>query len=73
MDENFISRGFGLTTRSAPAGREAQWAVRQAQGTQTVYYRALVYRDPNRKAEDTTPPFPEPPQLDEASRSRWKG
>jgi hypothetical protein len=73
MDENFISRGFGLTTRSAPAGREAQWAVRQANGTQTVYYRALVYRDPNRKAEDTTPPFPEPPQLDEASRIAMEG
>ena len=24
MDENFISRGFGVTTQSAPAGREAR-------------------------------------------------
>ena len=68
MDENFISRGFGVTTRPAPAGREAQWAVREASGEQTVYYRALVYRDPNRTAEDTTPPFPELPRLDQASR-----
>src|SRR5262245_9976234 len=68
MDENFISRGFGITTRPAPAGREAQWAVREATGSQTVYYRALVYRDPNRRGEDTTPPFPEAPQLDEPSR-----
>jgi hypothetical protein len=68
MDENFISRGFGSTTRSAPAGREVQWAIREASGPQTVYYRALMYRDPNRTAEDTTPPFPEPPKLDEPSR-----
>jgi hypothetical protein len=73
MDENFISRGFGVTTRPAPAGREAQWAVREAQGLQTVYYRASVYRDPNRSAEDTTPPFPEPPKLDEPSRIAMEG
>ena len=73
MDENFISRGFGITTRPAPSGREAQWAVREASGQQTVYYRALVYRDPNRRAEDTTPPFPELPQLDEPSRIAMEG
>ncbi|PZN31866.1 MAG: hypothetical protein DIU71_08915 [Proteobacteria bacterium] len=73
LDENFISRGFGLTTRPVPSGREAQWAVRQARGQQTVYYRALVYRDPGRQAEDTTPPFPEPPVLDEASRVAVEG
>lgn len=68
MDENFISRGYGTSTRSAPAGREVQWAIRQASGTQTVYYRALLYRDPNRAAEDTTPAFPEAPKVDEPSR-----
>ena len=73
MDENFVSRGFGLTTRSAPAGREAQWAVREASGPQTVYYRALVYKDPSRTAEDTTPPFPEFPVLDEPSRIALEG
>src|SRR5262245_19116697 len=44
MDENFISRGFGVTTRPAPAGREVLWAVREASGPQTVYCRALIYR-----------------------------
>lgn len=73
MDENFISRGFGVTTRPAPAGREAQWAVREATGPQTVYYRALIYRDPERRAEDTTPPFPEQPKLDEPSRIAMEG
>ena len=69
LDENFISRGFGLTTQRVTNGREAQWAVRQASGPQTVYYRALVYKDPTRTAEDTTPPFPPPPTLDEASKT----
>lgn len=73
MDENFISRGFGVTTQPAPAGREAQWAVRETSGRQTVYYRALIYRDPNRRAEDTTPPFPEMPLLDEPTRIAMEG
>jgi hypothetical protein len=73
MNENFISRGFGVTTQSAPAGREAQWAVREARGAQTVYYRAVIYRDPKRRAEDTTPPFPETPTLDEPSRMAMEG
>lgn len=73
FDENFISRGFGITTSSAPAGREAQWSVRQASGPQTMYYRAIVYRDDTRLAEDTTPPFPTPPELDEPSRVALEG
>ena len=72
LDENFVSRGFGLATRNAPAGREAQWTLRQASGPQTLYYRALVYRDATRIA-DTTPPFPAPPQLDEPSRIAMEG
>lgn len=73
IDENFVSRGFGLSTRITPDGREAQWAVRQANGPQTVYYRALVYQDPRRIVEDTTPPFPPPPQMDEPSRIAVEG
>ncbi|AMN46678.1 hypothetical protein ACG33_06130 [Steroidobacter denitrificans] len=69
LDESFVSRGFGLTTRSAPAGREAQWTLREAKGSQVLYYRALVYRDASRIAEDTTPAFPEQPLMDDASRA----
>jgi hypothetical protein len=68
LDENFVSRGFGLTTQNVTSGRQAQWAVREANGPQTVYYRALVYKDPSRTAEDTTPPFPPAPTLDDASK-----
>lgn len=68
LNENFVSRGFGISTRIGPNGREAQWAVRQANGPQTLYYRALVYQDARRLLEDTTPPFPQSPDLDEPSR-----
>jgi hypothetical protein len=69
LDENFISRGFGFTTRYVSGGRQVQWAVRQAEGPQTLYYRAVVYRDPTRLQSDTTPPFPPVPKLGEPFNS----
>ena len=45
LDENFVSRGFGLTIVHEGLGREAQWAIRQAAGRQTFYYRAVVTPD----------------------------
>jgi hypothetical protein len=37
LRENFISRGYGLTTQSGSAGREAIWAVRRASQSQALY------------------------------------
>ena len=65
LEENFISRGFGFSSQLAPGGREAEWAVRRATGRQTLYYRAVIYRDPGSRGEDTVPDFPPPPTLDE--------
>jgi hypothetical protein len=65
LDENFVSRGFGFTTRYVNGGRQVQWAIRRATGPQTLYYRAMVYKDPARAEDDSTPPFPTPPVLDE--------
>lgn len=45
LDENFVSRGFGLTIVHEESGREAHWAIRQAAGRQTFYYRAVVTPD----------------------------
>ncbi len=42
LDENFVSRGFGLTIVEEEGSREAQWAIRRAAGRQTFYYRAVV-------------------------------
>ena len=63
LDENFVSRGFGFTTRLVAGGRQVQWAVRRAEGPQTLYYRAVVYKDPAQAENDTTPPFPTMPVL----------
>jgi hypothetical protein len=65
LDENFVSRGFGFTTRYVSGGRQVQWARRRAKGPQTLYYRAVIYKDPTRLESDTTPPFPPKPQLGE--------
>lgn len=65
LDENFVSRGFGFTTRLVAGGRQVQWAIRRAKGPQTLYYRAVVYKDPAQAENDTTPPFPTAPVLGE--------
>lgn len=66
LDENFVSRGFGFTTRYVPGGRQVQWAIRRAKGPQTFYYRAVVYKDPRQVENDSLPPFPAPPSLGDA-------
>ena len=64
LDENFVSRGYGLTLGEQEDGgnREARWAIRQASGRQTLYYRAVVYADEGQGLTDTPPP-PVPPVL----------
>jgi len=60
-----VSRNFGFGENQAGGGREAQWTVRRADGTQTLYYRISVYEDPAGDQSDTTPPFPLPPVIPE--------
>ncbi|ACL74009.1 conserved hypothetical protein [Thioalkalivibrio sulfidiphilus HL-EbGr7] len=69
LDENFISRGYGLTTAQQGENREAQWTTRTPSGRQVLYYRATVY-ELNR--ERPAPPYPGPvsvPDYDEPYRS----
>jgi hypothetical protein len=42
LNENFISRGFGLTTSNVDGNRQAVWSIRRARGVQTLYYRVIV-------------------------------
>ncbi|MEX0929181.1 MAG: UUP1 family membrane protein, partial [Balneolales bacterium] len=42
LDENFISRGFGLSTVRDNGNRRAIWSVRTANGAQALYYRTTV-------------------------------
>lgn len=65
LNENPVSRGYGFSLNYGSSGREAQWAVRRADGPQTIYYRVSVYEDASADQEDTTPPFPPSPVINE--------
>jgi 7 transmembrane helices usually fused to an inactive transglutaminase/Inactive transglutaminase fused to 7 transmembrane helices len=67
IGENFVSGEYGLTTRDAERGRLAVWSIREADGEQTLYYRAAVQRLPvAARAADVPAPVVEPTDLDEA-------
>ncbi len=65
LNEYAVSRGYGFSLNYGSGGREAQWAVRRADGPQTIYYRISVYEDARADQADTTPPFPPPPVINE--------
>lgn len=60
-DENFVSRGFGLTIEDDYFGRQANWAIRNLSRTKTLYYRATVFpesRQDRIMSRPEVPPFP---------------
>lgn len=65
LQEDFISRGFGLSVQEERWSREATWAVRRTSGRQTLYYRGIFYPDPGRRDFAPRPRYPEVPQLEE--------
>ena len=65
LNENSVSRGYGFSLNYGSGGREAQWAIRRADGEQTIYYRISVYEDDSADQSDTTPPFPPVPVINE--------
>ena len=42
--ENYISRGFGVTTGAVDGRRAATWTIRTAKGMQHLYYSATIRR-----------------------------
>ena len=65
LNENSVSRGYGFSLNYGSGGREAHWAIRRADGRQTLYYRLSVYDDDSVDESDTTPPFPPLPVINE--------
>ena len=63
--ENFISRGFGLTLEEDVFSRRADWAIRRLREPKTLYYRALIIPDTRHLAFANKPDYPSTPQLDE--------
>lgn len=72
LNENFVSRGYGLSTRSADGEREAQWSIRRARGQQSLYYRAVLYRDDHGEGTSRQPAYPPVPDLREPYQTALK-
>ena len=69
LPSNQVSRGYGFSTNLSSGGREAQWAIRRADGPQTIYYRISVFEDADSEQSDTTPQFAPPPVINEPYRT----
>ncbi|NIN61189.1 MAG: hypothetical protein GTN46_02355 [Gammaproteobacteria bacterium] len=44
INENFISRGYGVSISTTEGNRQVAWSIRKASGQQTLYYQAVVER-----------------------------
>jgi len=64
-EENFISRGFGLTVEEKFFRRQADWAIRRLSEPKTVYYRATVIPDTRQSRFARKPDYPPVPELEE--------
>jgi hypothetical protein len=64
-EENFVSRGFGLTLDEDVFRRKADWAIRRLKEQKSLYYRAQIMRDTRKKSFAPRPRYPQVPQLEE--------
>lgn len=55
IDESSSSPGYGLSYVETESGRRAEWSVRQANGPQTIYYKAQFLVDPQAKVSPVPP------------------
>lgn len=68
LDENLVSRGYGMRIREVAGNRQVVWSIRKASGQQTLYYRATLQKLKSR--DELAPAKPEPLQ---AGKSDLKG
>jgi hypothetical protein len=74
VNENFISRGYGVDVATEEGKRKAIWSIRKARGLQSFFYKATVLRM-DREISAKKPPQAQPAQPDlsgahlEAARS----
>jgi hypothetical protein len=64
LEEDFISGNFGLAIED-DRPRRVSWAIRRANGSQTLYYRLSLARGAAAAVSATAPPFPSPPDFPE--------
>ena len=63
VNENFISRGYGVNVIAEDGKRNVHWSIRKARGTQNLYYRASVRRMdrdiPQKRPQGSVPEKPD--------------
>ena len=65
LDENFVSRGYGLQTERRSSNRVAIWSTRRPSGRQVLYYRTTVTPHETHSLEQAMPALAAPPIYDE--------
>ncbi len=65
LEEYFISGKFGLNVKDNQDNKTASWAIRNASGRQTLYYRTTVTRSGSNKTWSTIPSYPSAPEFKE--------
>lgn len=66
LDEKFVARNYSTLEETHRDGREVQWSIRRAVGTQALYYRATVVRNPDTSdVPKLEPRLGPPPVLEE--------
>ncbi|MDW3096236.1 MAG: inactive transglutaminase family protein [Gammaproteobacteria bacterium] len=65
LEEYYISGNFGLNAKKSDDNKTANWAIRKAEGEQTLYYRTTVTKTGATKKWNTVPDYPDAPQFEE--------
>lgn len=65
LEENFVSRGYGLVTEDSGANRQAVWTTRRPSGSQALYYRTSVVRSPQAEQREAVPALTTEPIYEE--------
>ncbi|OGA45229.1 MAG: hypothetical protein A3F74_26685 [Betaproteobacteria bacterium RIFCSPLOWO2_12_FULL_62_58] len=75
VDQSFVSPGYGIVTEPRPGhGMRATYSIRDARGTQAVYYRAVIQPARVRDEVSRAPtPVLEPPEFEGAQRVAAEG
>ena len=65
LEEYYISGKFGLNAKKSDDNKTANWAIRKAEGEQTLYYRTTVTKTGAAAKWNTIPDYPDAPQFEE--------
>ncbi|WP_043769916.1 UUP1 family membrane protein [Algiphilus aromaticivorans] len=60
LEENFISRGYGVAVERIDQQRTAVWTQRRPSGRQALFYRATLVPDNSERETDAPVPLPPP-------------